>query len=60
MEDLVVNRSGAPATAGAPFFHLRRFGEPFSEEEVTDMHELRTSMVLPISLDEAWAFFSVP
>ena len=24
------------------------------------MHELRTSMVLPISLDEAWAFFSVP
>ena len=24
------------------------------------MHELRTSLVLPISLDEAWAFFSVP
>lgn len=24
------------------------------------MHELRTSMVLPITLDEAWAFFSVP
>ena len=24
------------------------------------MHELRTSLVLPISLDDAWAFFSVP
>ena len=24
------------------------------------MHELRTSLVLPISLEEAWAFFSVP
>ena len=24
------------------------------------MHELKTSLVLPISLEEAWAFFSVP
>lgn len=30
------------------------------EEGYPGMHELRTSLVLPISLDEAWAFFSVP
>jgi len=30
------------------------------EEGYPGMHELRTSLVLPISLDEAWSFFSVP
>ena len=57
MEDLVVNRSGAPATAGAPFSCHEPGG---GEEGYPDMHELRTSLVLPISLDEAWSFFSVP
>jgi ligand-binding SRPBCC domain-containing protein len=37
------------------------FGEPVGGEKgYPGMHELRTSLVLPISLDEAWAFFSVP
>jgi len=30
------------------------------EEGYPCMHELRTSLVLPITLDEAWSFFSVP
>jgi ligand-binding SRPBCC domain-containing protein len=57
MEDLVVNRSGAPATAGAPFFCV----EPISGRRgYSDMHELRTSIILSMTLEEAWAFFSVP
>ena len=60
MEDLVVNRSGAPATAGAPFFVFDSVVNLFSGGGYPDMHELRTSLVLPISLDEAWTFSSVP
>ena len=41
-------------------FCVRQCGEPFFRWGLPDMHELRTSLVLPISLDEAWAFFSVP